>query len=122
MNKRFKIAYLTGGDDFFGPNLGGAKVETNVRTGYTQECPNVGKFLTNLEFNLDMENDIMGKILDDGEEPAKAATEWLKANPGVLNNGLQALPPLTARKAACRQIGPRPLILNINRVAGKPRP
>ncbi|ACO01333.1 MULTISPECIES: choline ABC transporter substrate-binding protein [Brucella] len=88
MNKRFKIAYLTGGDDFFGPNLGGAKVETNVRTGYTQECPNVGKFLTNLEFNLDMENDIMGKILDDGEEPAKAATEWLKANPGVLNQWL----------------------------------
>ena len=85
MNKRFEIEYLTGGDDFFGPNLGGAKVETNVRTGYTQECPNVGKFLTNLEFKLDIENDIMGKILDDGEEPSKAATDWLKANPAVLD-------------------------------------
>jgi glycine betaine/proline transport system substrate-binding protein len=88
MNKRFEIAYLTGGDDFFGPNLGGAKVETNVRTGYTQECPNVGKFLTNLEFKLDIENDIMGKILDDGEEPSKAATNWLKANPGALDQWL----------------------------------
>ncbi len=88
MNKRFEIAYLTGGDDFFGPNLGGAKVETNVRTGYTQECPNVGKFLTNLEFKLDIENDIMGKILDDGEEPSKAATDWLKANPGALDQWL----------------------------------
>lgn len=88
MNKRFEIAYLTGGDDFFGPNLGGAKVETNVRAGYAQECPNVGKFLTNLEFKLDIENEIMGKILDDGEEPSKAAKEWLKANPGVLDQWL----------------------------------
>ena len=88
MNKRFEIEYLTGGDDFFGPNLGGATVETNVRTGYAQECPNVGKFLTNLEFKLDMENDIMGKILDDGEEPSKAATDWLKANPGALDQWL----------------------------------
>ncbi|MEL4070328.1 choline ABC transporter substrate-binding protein [Ochrobactrum sp. GPK 3] len=88
MNKRFEITYLTGGDDFFGPNLGGAKVETNVRKGYTQECPNVGKFLTNLEFNLDLENEIMGKILDDGQEPSKAATDWLKANPAVLDTWL----------------------------------
>lgn len=88
MNKRFEIAYLTGGDDFFGPNLGGATVETNVRAGYTQECPNVGKFLSNLEFQLEMENEIMGKILDDGEEPAKAANAWLKANPAVLDQWL----------------------------------
>nr|WP_235889421.1 choline ABC transporter substrate-binding protein [Brucella gallinifaecis] len=91
MNKRFEIAYLTGGDDFFGPNLGGATVETNVRAGYTQECPNVGKFLTNLEFQLEMENEIMGKILDDGEDPAKAATSWLKANPAVLDNWLDGV-------------------------------
>lgn len=91
MNKRFEIAYLTGGDDFFGPNLGGATVETNVRAGYAQECPNVGKFLTNLEFQLEMENEIMGKILDDGEEPAKAATAWLKANPAVLDKWLDGV-------------------------------
>lgn len=91
MNKRFEIAYLTGGDDFFGPNLGGATVETNVRAGYAQECPNVGKFLTNLEFNLDLENEIMGKILDDGEEPAKAATDWLKANPAILDTWLSGV-------------------------------
>lgn len=91
MNKRFEIAYLTGGDDFFGPNLGGAKVETNIRAGYAQECPNVGKFLTNLEFQLEMENEIMGKILDDGEDPAKAATTWLKANPAVLDKWLDGV-------------------------------
>ncbi|WP_343312482.1 choline ABC transporter substrate-binding protein [Brucella sp. BE17] len=88
MNKNFEIAYLTGGDDYFGPDLGGAKVETNVRAGYAQECPNVGKFLTNLEFNLDLENEIMGKILDNGEDPAKAANDWLKANPTILDTWL----------------------------------
>lgn len=91
MNSNFEMAYLTGGDDFFGPDLGGATVETNVRAGYAQECPNVGKFLTNLEFQLDMENQIMGKILDDGEDPAEAAKAWIKTNPAVLNKWLDGV-------------------------------
>ncbi len=91
MNSRFDMVYLTGGDDFFGPDLGGAKVETNIRAGYDQECPNIGKFLTNLEFTLDMENQIMSKILDDGEEPTKAATDWLKANPQILDTWLEGV-------------------------------
>lgn len=81
MNTNFKMSYLTGGDDVFGPNFGGAEVKTNVRKGYVAECKNVGKFLENLEFSLTMENQIMGKILDDGEDGMDAAKEWLKANP-----------------------------------------
>ncbi len=81
MNTQFQLTYLTGGDDVFGPDFGGARVDTNVRAGYVKECPNVGKFLENLEFTLPMESEIMGKILNDGEEPAKAALAWLKANP-----------------------------------------
>ena len=34
MNSTFKMSYLTGGDDFFGPNLGGANVYTITRAGY----------------------------------------------------------------------------------------
>ncbi|MNF03987.1 hypothetical protein D3C80_2034050 [compost metagenome] len=33
----------------------------------------------------------MGKILDDGEDPAKAATAWLKANPAVLDKWLDGV-------------------------------
>jgi glycine betaine/proline transport system substrate-binding protein len=84
MNANFKLTYLTGGDDVFGPNLGGATIYTNVRAGYLQECPNVGTFLKNLAFTLPMENEIMGKILNDGAEGEAAATEWLKANPSVI--------------------------------------
>jgi glycine betaine/proline transport system substrate-binding protein len=81
MNDNFKLTYLTGGDDVFGPNFGGAQVYTNVRAGYLNDCPNVGALLKNLKFSLEMENQMMGKILNDGEEPEKAASEWLKANP-----------------------------------------
>ncbi len=81
MNANFKMTYLTGGDDFFGPNLGGATVATNVRKGYVAECPNTGKLLSNLVFSLPMENEIMGAILNDGTDPMEAAKTWLAANP-----------------------------------------
>ncbi|WP_298912363.1 choline ABC transporter substrate-binding protein [uncultured Roseobacter sp.] len=81
MNANFEMGYLTGGDDFFGPDLGGATVYTNTRAGYSAECPNVGKLLGNLKFTLAMENEIMGAILNDGTEPSDAAKAWLSSNP-----------------------------------------
>jgi glycine betaine/proline transport system substrate-binding protein len=83
MNANFDMSYLTGGDDWFGPDLGGATVYTNTRAGYVSECPNVGKLLSNLEFTLAMENEIMGAILNDGTDPEKAAMAWLKSNPAA---------------------------------------
>ncbi len=91
MNANFELVYLTGGDDWFGPNLGGATVYTNVRAGYLDECPNVGALLSNLSFSLAMENEIMGAILNDGEEPADAATAWLEANSGILEGWLDGV-------------------------------
>lgn len=80
MNANFDLTYLPGGDDFFGPDLGGATVATNTRAGYVSECPNIGKLLMNLEFTLAMENEIMGAILNDGDDPEDAAKAWLAAN------------------------------------------
>ncbi|MDE1158033.1 MAG: choline ABC transporter substrate-binding protein [Neorhizobium sp.] len=85
MNVAHEITYLGGGDDTaFGPNYGGATVYTVARGGFATECPNLGKLLTNMKFSLDMENTIMGKILDDGEDADKAAKVWLKAHPTVV--------------------------------------
>jgi glycine betaine/proline transport system substrate-binding protein len=83
MNSNFQITYLDGGDDWFGPDFGGAIVATNTRQGYVEECPNTGKFLQNLVFSLEMENEIMGAILNDGADPADAAKAWLAANPAT---------------------------------------
>ena len=84
MNAAFEMTYLEGGDDWFGPNLGGAEVATNTRAGFVTECTNPGKLLQNLEFTLAMENEIMGAILNDGADPAEAAKAWLSAHPEVL--------------------------------------
>lgn len=91
MNANFDMTYLEGGDDWFGPNLGGATVLTNTRAGYVEECPNVGQFLQNLEFTLAMENEIMGAILNDGIAPAEAATDWLTANPEIMAGWLDGV-------------------------------
>ena len=91
MNANFKMTYLSGGDDWFGPNYGGATVYTNTRAGYVAACPNVGQLLKNLKFTLAMENEIMGAILNDGQDPARAAVAWLKAHPAMLGGWLKGV-------------------------------
>jgi glycine betaine/proline transport system substrate-binding protein len=91
MNANFELTYLSGGDDVFGPNYGGATVYTNVRAGYLEECPNVGQLLKNQKFTLEMENQIMGAILDDGESPEDAAQAWLQEHPDVLETWLDGV-------------------------------
>jgi glycine betaine/proline transport system substrate-binding protein len=91
MNKNFDLTYLSGGDDVFGPNYGGATVYTNVRAGLLEECPNLGQLLKNLKFSLEMENQIMGAILDDGAAPEDAAQAWLKEHPDVLDAWLDGV-------------------------------
>ncbi len=73
-----KIFYLDGmGDSGFGA----ATVLTNVRAGYTSECPNVGQLLKNLKFNLEMEGAMMDPVLSSQADPKAVAKDWLKAHP-----------------------------------------
>ena len=99
MNSNFELAYLEGGDDFFGPNLGGANIHTNVRKNYTAECKNVGQFLNNLTFTLEMENEVMAAILDAGKKPNVAAKEWIKKNPAILDAWLKDVTTLDGQPA-----------------------
>lgn len=78
MNTMFKMAYLTGGDDTFGPNYGGATVYTNVRAGYVQDCPNVSKLLQNEKFSLAGEDEMMNLILNKKMRPARAVDLWAR--------------------------------------------
>lgn len=85
MNVRYKLAYLDGGDEYFGPNQGGATVYTVVRKGYAQQCPNVARLLGNLVFSLDMENQLMDRVLNEKDNPRRAVRNWLKRNPERLD-------------------------------------
>ena len=91
MNNNFDMTYLTGGDDTFGPDFGAAKVYSNVRAGYLEECPNVGQFMKNLSFSVDMENILMAAILEDGADPEDAGRDWLKDNMSVLDEWLDGV-------------------------------
>ncbi|HET6620517.1 MAG TPA: choline ABC transporter substrate-binding protein [Dongiaceae bacterium] len=84
MNNEIPMAYLTGGDEWYGPNYGGATVHTQVRKGYVAECPNVGALLDNLTFTLALENEGMGYIIDDSMPPKDAAKKALLAHPELL--------------------------------------
>ncbi|MBM3606572.1 MAG: choline ABC transporter substrate-binding protein [Alphaproteobacteria bacterium] len=89
MNVRYDIEYLTDGNDVFGPNDGEASVLTVTRKGLLEECPNLGKFLSNLAFTVEAEDMMMAYILDEGMEPRDAAERWLKDNPSVLESWLE---------------------------------
>ncbi|MEX6500449.1 choline ABC transporter substrate-binding protein [Pseudomonas zhanjiangensis] len=91
MNNQLDMRYLTGGDDYFGPNLGGATVYTTVRKGFASECPNLGRLFKNLRFSLSMENDLMEAILNPNTTPRREAKAWLKANPEVRAQWLEGV-------------------------------
>lgn len=91
MNNQLQMHYLDGGDEFFGPNYGGATVYTNVRAGLAEQCPNVTQLLQNLRFSLEMESYLMGAILNKNTNPRREAKAWLKANPQALASWLQGV-------------------------------
>lgn len=82
MNATYDIKYLTGGEEFFGEE---GVVNTVIRKGFADECPNVAKLLSQQTFTLPMENEMMGLILDDGMEPDAAVLQWLKEHPGTVD-------------------------------------
>ncbi|MDS9469360.1 choline ABC transporter substrate-binding protein [Paracoccus sp. MBLB3053] len=98
MNEQHDIAYLSGGDDYFGPNFGGAEVYTLARKGWPESCPNAARLFSNMTFDIGMENILMGEILN-GTDPKDAAEAWLKDNPAVLNAWLDGVTTLDGKPA-----------------------
>lgn len=83
-----KIAYLDGmGDSGFGS----AKVYTLARAGYVGECPNAGKLVSNLKFDLAMESAMIEPVLKDNADPKASALVWLKANPDAVKPWLEGV-------------------------------
>lgn len=111
MNTRFRMRYLTGGDATFGPNYGGATIYTNVRAHYLQQCPNLARLLRNLSFSLADEDELMGLILTQRQDPSSAARGWLAAHPGAPARWLQGVSTFDGRPAlaALRSGAPRGL-------------
>lgn len=88
MNNDFPLAYLTGGDAYYGANLGAATVHTQVRKGYMQECTNVAALLKNVDFDIAFENEGMAFLIRDSMSPTEAAEKAMKAHPDYLEKWL----------------------------------
>lgn len=81
---KMPLVYLSG---FEKDGFGNAEISMLTRNGYSTDCPNVGKLLANLEFDLAMESAVMEAILA-GKDGETAGADWLKANPAVLDTWL----------------------------------
>ena len=79
MNTHFNVRYLTGGDDSVRPELRRRHGQhRSCATATSSECPNVGRLLQNLEFDVDIENELMDRILDATRcaRPISRASGW----------------------------------------------
>jgi len=100
MNVKLDIAYLSGGDEEFGPDFGGATVHTLARKEWIAACPNAARLFGQLVFTVDMENVLMGRILDEGMEAADAARDWIAANPQPVAAWLDGVTTLDGKPGA----------------------
>ncbi|WP_186197060.1 choline ABC transporter substrate-binding protein [Burkholderia gladioli] len=85
MNTKFHPVYLSGGDAYFGPDYGGATVNTVARSGYANQCPNLGKLFRQVSFSVDVENAMIASMLVDKLSPTDAAKRALQAHPDLLD-------------------------------------
>ena len=66
------------------------RVYTVVPPDYEARCANVGKLLNNLQFTVEIESQLMEKVLEK-ENPQNVAKEWIKANPAILDQWLSGV-------------------------------
>jgi glycine betaine/proline transport system substrate-binding protein len=100
MNLRFQIEYLTGGDTTFGPDFGGATINTVSRAGLSRQCPNLGRLLHNLKFTLRGESEMMAAILDRHEPPEVAARAWLASHTDAVHRWLDGVATFDGQRQA----------------------
>ncbi|WP_417660755.1 choline ABC transporter substrate-binding protein [Pseudomonas sp.] len=88
MNVQYDMKYLKGGEAYFGET---GSVNTLARKGYAEQCPNVGKLLSNLSFTQEMENTVMDKVLSKQASNSEAVKAWMAANPEVVKGWLDGV-------------------------------
>ncbi|MFP8967222.1 choline ABC transporter substrate-binding protein [Pokkaliibacter sp. CJK22405] len=88
MNVNFDLAYLSGGDKYFGST---GDVFTLTRKGLKESCPNVTQLLSNMAFTLKMENTVMTQVLEQNADVNDAVKAWIKANPDSLDTWLKGV-------------------------------
>lgn len=95
MNTEFHLTYLSGGDTYFGPDYGGATVNTVARSGFTAECSNLGRLFKQMTFDVTIENQMIARVLRDKASLEAAARQALSAHPEMLEKWLDGVTTVT---------------------------
>lgn len=90
MTINIDLQFLNGGEDYWGPNQGGATVYTLVREGYAWSCPNVGQFLENYTFTVEEQSKMAGYVINEEMDYAEAGRQLIQDNPGLLDRWFAA--------------------------------
>lgn len=99
MNVNVKMTYLTGSDDALGPNEGMATVWTVTAPKYAEQCPNIGRLLSNLTFSAEDESRMMQPLLDH-KDAFESAKQWLKDHPQDKQRWLEGVTTFDGKPAA----------------------
>lgn len=91
MNTKFHLTYLSGGDAYFGPNYGGATVNTVARAGFTSQCANLARLFRQMTLTVDLENRMIAAMLQERLPAAAAAQRALQADPALLDAWLDGV-------------------------------
>ncbi|MBN3790169.1 choline ABC transporter substrate-binding protein [Burkholderia sp. Ac-20353] len=91
MNTKFHLTYLAGGDTYFGPNYGGATVNTVARAGFADQCANLARLFRQMTFTVGIENRMIADMLDNKTPPALAAQHLLQAEPSLVAGWLDGM-------------------------------
>ncbi|TWI61169.1 glycine betaine/proline transport system substrate-binding protein [Pseudoduganella lurida] len=99
MNNAFRITYLDGDKDYFGPNFGSASVNTVTRRGYRSACPNAGRLAAQLTFSPALEHAIIADVVGRRQPVRAAALRQLQAHPELLDTWLEGVTTLAGTNA-----------------------
>jgi glycine betaine/proline transport system substrate-binding protein len=91
MNLNIDMKYLTGGEDFFGPDQGGATVYTIATTGYADKCANVGRFLKQYTYSVEEQSRAGGYVINEDMGTLEAGVKLIKENPQLLDRWLEGV-------------------------------
>ena len=93
MNQIIDMKYLTGSTaETFGEDDGTATVFTNIRKGFAEEQPNIGKFLKTFIFPIEMMNEISQMLQDNKRlKHGEAGLLWLKEHPAISQAWLKGI-------------------------------
>jgi glycine betaine/proline transport system substrate-binding protein len=93
-----KLAYLSGVES---AGFGAASVYTNTRAGWSAECPNAAKLVSNMKFTVSQVSDtIMSPVLKDGKDPKAVAADWIKSNADTVKTWLAGVTTIDGGDAA----------------------